>query len=339
MYIAISPQKLGNTSSKSVADYVEYLEKENKELLKDHPEFFFSHDQEHISSKEVIHEIDTNTFNLKAKEPRYYSLTVNPSQRELRHIGNDPEKLRDYVRSLMKDYVSCFNREINGRPVQTSDILYFAKIEYNRTYKWTDKEIRENAPYSKQISKLRNDIRKVDRGEVKGSINELKREIQRLKREAPHRLEGKMIEQGMKKPGSQTHVHLIISRKDRTNSVSLSPGSKYKASEITWHGRLIKRGFHRDLFFQKAEERFDKKFGYKRNYAEAYSSRKSLLQNPKHYYSKLLRLPTSERKLALEIIKLPVQILPPIPDAKVRFAVKQLKKAMEIGMQSSSISY
>ncbi|AVR44216.1 mobilization protein [Christiangramia fulva] len=339
MYITISPQKLGDSFSTSVTDFIEYLEKENKDLQPDHQEFFFSKDQERISPKEVVRAIDHNTSKLKSTEPRYYSLTVNPSQRELQHIGNDPEKLKTYVRSLMKDYASCFNREINGRPIQSSDVLYFAKIEYARTYKGTDREIRENAPFSNRIAKLQNDIRKVDRGELTGSIKELEKEILRLQKEAPHKLEGKIIEQGMQKPGSQTHVHLVVSRKDRTNSVSLSPGSKYKASEVVLQGRTIKRGFDRDLFFQKAEERFDKQFGYRRNYAEAYSSRKNLLHNPKLYYSKLLRLPVSERKLAMQLIKLPVQSLPPIPNAKIRFAIKQLQKALEVGIRSGSIGY
>lgn len=339
MYITISPQKLGDSYSTSVADFVDYLEKENKEFHQDHQELFFSQDREHIPLKEVIHEIDHNTAKLKSTEPRYYSLTVNPSQRELQHIANDPEKLKAYVRTLMKDYASCFNREINGRPVQSSDILYFAKIEYARSYKGTDREIKENTPFSNRIARLQNEIRKVDRGELKGSIKELESEIHRLQKVAPHKIEGKMIEQGMQKPGSQTHVHLVVSRKDRTNSVSLSPGSKYKASEVKLQGRMIKRGFDRDLFFQKAEERFDKQFAYRRNYVEAYSSRKSLLQNPKKYYSNLLKLPVSERKIAMQLIKLPVQALPPIPNAKIRFAIKQLKKALEIGIRSGSIGY
>ncbi|AVR47180.1 mobilization protein [Christiangramia fulva] len=339
MYITISPQKLGDSYSTSVADFVEYLEKENKELHSDHQELFFSQDLELISPKEVVREIDANTAKLKTTEPRYYSLTINPSQRELKHIGNDPEKLKNYVRTLMKDYASCFNREINGRPIQASDILYFGKLEYARTYKGTDREIHENAPYSNRIAKLRNEIRKVDRGELIGSIKALEKEILQLQKEAPHKLDGKMIEQGMQKPGSQTHVHLIVSRKDRSNSVSLSPGSKYKASEVKLQGRIVKRGFDRDRFFQKAEERFDKQFGYRRNYVEAYTSRKNLQHNPKLYYSKLLQLPVSERKLAMQLIKLPAQTLPPIPNAQIRLAIKQLKKALEIGMRSGSIGY
>lgn len=339
MYITISPQKLGAQYSSSVTDFVDYLEKENTDRLPQQKELFFNQTHDSISQKEVIQEIDGNTAKLKSTEPRYYSLTINPSQRELQHIKNDPDILKAYIRKTMKDYAASFNREINGRPVQTSDIKYYAKIEYTRTFKATDREIRENAPYSNRIAKLQNDIRKVDRGEMSGSNKGLENEISRLQKEAPHKLEGRMIEQGMQKPGSQMHVHLIVSRKDMSNSVSISPGSKYKASEVVFRGKEIKRGFDRDKFFEKAELRFDKQFGYKRNYVEAYNSRKTLIKAPKQYYANLLKLPTSERKLAMQLIKTAGVALPKIPDAKVRFAIKQLQKAIEIGLKSSSIGY
>lgn len=339
MYITISPQKLGASYSKSVTDFVEYLEKENNNIENEQKEFFFNNELDGISPNQVIKEIDKNTAKLKSKEPRYYSVTINPSQRELKHINNDPGKLKSYVRDLMKDYASSFHREIHGRPVTAKDILYFAKIEYNRTYKGTDREIKENAPFSNKIASLENRIRKIDRGEMQGSIKKIKNEISALKKAAPHQINGQMIEQGMLKPGAQMHAHLIISRKDRTNSASLSPGSKYKASEVVLQGKVIKRGFDRDGFFEKAEQRFDKKFSYHRNYVEAYRSRKTLLQAPKTYYKDLLRLPIQERKLAMKLIKLPIQTLPAIPNSKIRFAIKQLQKVLEISSRSGSIGY
>lgn len=339
MYLTISPQKIGAQYATSVADFVQYLEKENSTDDLQNKEYFFNHSLDTISPEEVTSEIDGNTAKLKTTEPRYYSITVNPSQRELLHIDNDPEKLKTYVRQLMSDYANSLNREINGRPVMAADIKYYAKIEYSRTYSGFDREIRDNAPYSNRIAKLKNDIRKIDRGEIKGSIPKLQKEIRNLESRAPHRLQNRMIEQGMKKPGNQTHVHLIVSRKDMSNSVSLSPGSKYKASTVILHGQQVKRGFDRNGFFEKAEIRFDKLFGYHRNYAETYSSRKLLQQHPRQFYAALLKLPTSERKLAMKLISSTGVSLPQIPDAKVRFALKQLQKAIEISMKSSSIGY
>lgn len=339
MYITISPQKTGSNYTTSVSDFVDYLEKENSNLLPEHKEYFFNQTNDHITRNEVTKEIDSNTAKLKTTEPRYYSLTINPSQRELQHIGNDSEKLKSYTREIMKDYASSFNREINNRPIQVSDIKYYGKVEFTRTYKGTDKEIRENLPYSNRLAKLENDLRKIDRGELKGSEKLIRKEMHDLRKQAPHKIDGKLIEQGMAKPGVQTHIHLIVSRKDMSNSVSLSPGSKYKSSEVTFQGKTVKRGFDRDSFYQKAEKSFDRKFNFKRNYVEQYSSRKLMIKTPKQYYSNLLNLPTSERKLAMHLLRSAQAIIPVIPNAKVRHAIKQLQKALEIGIKSGSIGY
>lgn len=85
-------------------------------------------------------------------------------------------------------------------------------------------------------------------------MNKKKDQIKQLEKEAPYQLNGKMITQGMAKEGAQSHVHIIVSRKDMSNSYSLSPGSKYKASEVMLNGKLVKRGFDRDKFYTASEK-------------------------------------------------------------------------------------
>ena len=202
---------------------MDYLEKENEGKRPELQEHFFDQYNDKIPPEKVVKEIDGNTAKLKKREPKFYSLTINPSQRELRAINNDPALLRRYVREIMKDYAASFYRET---PVGVDSIKYYAKIEHERTYKGFDREIKENQVYKAQIAKLENDIRKVERGELKGNTKQLERKIERLKEEIPHRIDGKAIEQGMKKPGPQTHVHIVMSRKDTTNRYSLSPGQQ-----------------------------------------------------------------------------------------------------------------
>ena len=180
MYITITPQKLSGNYSQSVADYVEYLEKENQGLELDNMEHFFNQYGDEISTNQVIQEIDGNTAKLKKTEPKFYSITINPSKFELNRLQNSSEDLKRYTRALMKDYVSSFNREINGRPVSIDDIKYFAKIEHTRTFKGTDKQVRENQPYASKILGLTNDIRKIERGELNGNIQKLNQEIAKL---------------------------------------------------------------------------------------------------------------------------------------------------------------
>ncbi|MGB8704036.1 MAG: MobB family relaxase, partial [Gillisia sp.] len=304
-------------------------------------EYFFNQYDENIRPYEVIKEIDGNTAKLKLKEPKYYSITISPSQYELKHIHNNPEKLRAFVREAMKEYASSFNREIGGRPIIVNDIKYFAKIEHERTFKSNDVAVRENKPYSKQIAHLKNELRKVERGEILGNTRQIENDIRKLIRDAPYKIRGQLIEPGMKKEGLQSHIHIIVSRKDASNTYSLSPGSKYIASEVEMHGKWVKRGFERDRFFQNSEKAFDRMFQYNRNYVESYSARKMLSKDPKQYFLSLRNLGIHEKKIAFKMIRntglqLPVLHL---PQNKVGFAVKQLKKMIEAGIKSSSIGY
>lgn len=339
MYISITKQHLDKTYSQSSSDFVDYLEKENEGKEPEVREHFFDQKNDRIGPEQVIKEIDGNTAKLKKVEPKFYSLTINPSQRELKTINNDPELLRRYVREIMKDYAASFHRD---RPVTIDDIKYFAKIEHGRNYKGFDKEIKENQVYRAQIAKLENDLRKIERGELQGSIRRTEKRLAKLNAQIPHKINGKTIEQGMEKPGFQTHVHIIVSRKDVTDRYSLSPGSKYMRSESELNGRTVKRGFDRDRFYERAEKTFDTMFKHKRNFVETYEARKTYLKDPHKYFARLLGLPTSERGAAFKILgKAGVKVpLPNIPTNKVQLAltaIKKFKKAMDVARTSSSI--
>ncbi len=340
MYITIGKQHMGATFNSSVADFVSYLEKENEGRSPQESEHFFDQYNDRIDQETVIKEIDGNTAKLKKRDPKFYSITVNPSRRELATIGNDPEKLRAYVRELMKDYAKSFHRD---RTVTVDDIKYYAKIEYGRTYSESDKQVKENQVYTKQITKLRNDIRKVERGELKGNVKDLKKEIERLKANVPHIINGVPMAPGVAKPGTQTHVHIIVSRKDITNKLSLSPGSLYRASEAELNGKMEKRGFDRDAFFERAERTFDRVSGYDRNYVESYAGRKSFKKDRKGFYRKLMGLPVNEKAVAFRILReanIHPPYLPKIPTNRVQLAVStfnRLKRGLEIAFKSGSI--
>jgi len=340
MYITITAQKLSGAFNQSVADFVDYLEKENKEKTEDLQEHFFNQYGDHIEPQQVISEIDNNTKKLKKVEPKFYSITVNPSSYELKRLQNNSEDLKKYTRALMQDYVKSFNREINNKPITIDAIKYFAKIEHTRTFNGTDKQVIENQPFATKILKLKNEIRKINSAEQTGNMKQLENQIKKLELDAPHKQDGKRIVQGMQKQGSQSHIHIIVSRKDNSNSYSLSPGSKYKASEVILNGKKVKRGFDRDGFFDKAEQTFDKTFGYKRNYVETYKARKAFIKNPKIYFASLLELPTNQKAVAFKLLgKAGVPIVS-IPTSKVQLALKVLKKlkqTTEIAIQSSSI--
>jgi len=341
MYITITPQKLGGTYSQSSADFVGYLEKENRGLEQEQMEHFFKQYGDEISAEEVVKDIDGNGAKLKKTEPKFYSITVSPSKYELNRLQNSSEDLKKYTRELMKDYVASFNREINGRPITIDDIKYYAKIEHQRTFKGTDKEIKENQPYATKILQLKTEIRNIKEGRSEGNTIKMQNEISKLEKEAPNQQNNKRIVQGMQKEGSQSHIHIVVSRKDASNSVSLSPGSKHKASEVEMHGKNVKRGFDRDKFFQSAEKTFDKTFNYQRNFAETYKARKDFIKNPKIYFAALMKLPTNEKALAFKIMgKAGIPMMSSIPVAQVQLAMKvfnKLRRGVEVAIKSSSI--
>jgi hypothetical protein len=340
MYISITAQALGSSFSQSVSDFVAYLEKENEGIILEEREHFFNQYGDEFSSKEVIKDIDGNTAKLKKIEPKFYSITISPSAYELKHLQNTSKDLKNYTRALMQDYVNAFNREINGKPITIYDLKYYAKIEHTRHFKGTDKHVIENQPYATKILKLKQDIRKIERGTLEGSIKKNKQKMKKLERSAPHQQNGKRIVQGMKKEGNQSHIHIIVSRKDASNSVSLSPGSKYKASDVMINGKLVKRGFDRDTFFAKAEQTFDKTFDYRRNYTESYQAKKDFIKNPKQYFTTLLGLPNHERAVAFIILGKAGVPLASIPTNQVQLALKTirtLKRGIDIALKSGSI--
>lgn len=337
MYIAITGQHLGDNFRGSVRDFVNYLEKENEGKAPEHQEQYFNQEENNIGAERVIAEIDANTAKLKKREPKFYSLVVSPSQRELKHIGDDPEKLRQYTRELMKDYAASFYRD---KEVTVKDILYFAKLERERTYSERDKEVNENQAHANQILQLQHQIRAINRGAEQGDITKLQEKIEALEKEAPHRQNGKRIVPGMAKKGYQSHIHIIVSRMDVTNTHSLSPGSKFRTSETTLNGEKVKQGFNRDKFFRSAEKTYDTQFGYRRNFVETYYARNLMDKNPKQFFAALLGLPSNERQVAKQLLFKAGIKVPTIPTNKVQLAYKalmQMKKGIGKAMESGSI--
>ncbi len=339
MYIAISPQKMGSTYTSSVGAYVEYLEKEDLGKLPDLKENFFDQYNDKVDPEKVISEIDGNTAKLKTRDPKFYSIVVSPSQRELKAINNDPYHLRNYVRELIKDYAGSFHR---NRQVTIDNIKYYAKIEHERTYRGFEKEVTENAPYRKEIVKLQNDIRKVERGEINGNVKKLENKIEKLYDQAPHKQNGKMIVTGMQKEGFHTHVHIIVSRKDVTNTYTLSPMAKHKASEVLLNGKPTKRGFDRDKFYEASEKTFDRVTGFDHNYVETYAAKKDFVKNPGKFYASLIVLPTREKDVAFKLLRNTGVKIPNIPVNHHQVAmkiIKGLQKGIGKAMSSGEIGY
>ncbi|MFD2101437.1 MobB family relaxase [Flagellimonas iocasae] len=337
MYIAITRQKFGDSYQGSARDFINYLEKENQGKAPEDQELFFNQAENNIDAQRVIAEIDANTSKLSKKDPKFYSIMVSPSQAELRHIGNNPEMLKEYTRELMKTYAASFYRD---QEVTVKDVLYFAKLERERTYSEKDKKVKENQAYASKILELQHQIRAIKEGRGQGDVAKLQVKINALELEAPHKQNGKRIVPGMAKEGHQSHIHIIVSRKDMTNSHSLSPGSKFRTSETTLNGEKVKQGFDRDKFYRASEKTFDKQFGYRRNFVETYHARNLLDKDPKQFFAALLGLPANERQAARQLLFKAGVKVPSIPVNKAQLAYKammKLKKGIGKALESGSI--
>jgi hypothetical protein len=142
MHVKIQTSQKDNNSGSS-SDYVSYLEKENKHKPENEKEHFFSHERNDIKPFEVISEIDSNKKAKGKDQANFFSVTLSPSQDELKHIGKSEEKLKDFTRAAMNEYAANFDKGIEGK-----DLLYFAKLEQKRHNRGSDKEVRQGLKIS-----------------------------------------------------------------------------------------------------------------------------------------------------------------------------------------------
>ncbi len=229
----------GNTQS--CVDLVNYLSKENeeKELLQ--KTSFFSHKDSNVDEQLVIHAIDNNKKGLKENDAKFFMLTVNPSEGELKHIAKIatngrpitelsqmgcPEQerynnmIKDYVREVMEEYANGFNKGLTAE-----DLVYFCKLEQQRHFTGYDKEVKLGTS-----------------------------------------------ENGDLKAGLQTHVHIIVSRKDKSQKHSISPLARSRGkSTHKLNGRSVTVGIDRKHLKEISEEKFDRMFRFQRDYKDTFA--------------------------------------------------------------------
>lgn len=174
----INPKKDGKNlyqNNDTCFPLVQYLSKED-EKLGDDREYFFNHDNDIVMSSEVLSTIDSYRKGLEKKDTKFYSLVIAPTDAELNCMKDPRKELKDYTRMMMEIYAENFKGITKAKNLKGKDIVYFAKIEFDRYYKGTDKEV------------------------IDGTIA-----------------------QGTVKPGNNMHVHIVVSRKDKSNTHKISP--------------------------------------------------------------------------------------------------------------------
>ena len=216
----------------SCIQLTQYLDKEGRDKDRPYYDDFFSYDRDFIGEKEVRTTIDNNVKTLKKKDDKFYMLTINPSQDELRSLikqvtGKEVyefselsheeqlrviSELKIFARGCMDDYAQNFYRE---KIRFGSDLVWFGRVETERHYSGTD-----------------------------DSVNEGKHK------------------QGDLKEGLQLHVHIIVSRMDKTQTVSLSPLARSKGNKQILDGKTVVKGFDRTEWSTRCFERFRSKYNH-----------------------------------------------------------------------------
>lgn len=204
-----------------------YLDKES-----DDNKQFFSQHEDYVSLSEVIEKIDNNKKTLKKNQEKFYSLSYNPSPKEIAHLvylttgkkvtdlseltSEEKAKVfaefRNYVRDCMGIYARNFNRE---RILIAEDLVYFGRIEEYRHYSYKDEEVRLG-----------------------------------------------LKERGQLKEGLNLHAHIIVSRMDVTQTIALSPRAKSRGNINLLNGKEVKNGFNMKEWQVECFEHFSNKFRY-----------------------------------------------------------------------------
>ncbi len=201
---------------------VAYLEKEVQGQ-------WFGLAREDVPAAEVVATLDANKRNLNRDADKYYQVVLAPSQAELRHIGSDPEQLRTYTRAAMEQYAANFGKGIEGR-----DLVYFAKVEHERTTNHQDRAVQ---------------VGDVAKGQAKPGpqthIHIIVSRTENLARYAERKKTGEV---------------------ERKNPYHLSPLTNHKDTQRG----VVTGGFERKQYSERVEQAFDKAFAYGRPLVETF---------------------------------------------------------------------
>ncbi|WP_077924479.1 DUF5712 family protein [Spirosoma sp. 209] len=121
--------KISGGNAGSCGGLVNYLEKQERGQ-------WFSQEREEMRASEVTPAIDGNKRNLGRDDEKFYQVIIGLSKEELKHIGDDPAKLREYTREVMNEYARNF-----GKGIESKDLVWFAKIEKERTHNHGDRAV------------------------------------------------------------------------------------------------------------------------------------------------------------------------------------------------------
>ena len=314
MYVKIhSPTAMkhygGNKGScKSLIDY---LEKENQAKELQNETKFFDHTRDDYSPYKAQAILDNNKKRLGKNDSKFFMLSINPSEKEQQFLidkygkENMAEAMKYYTRDVMDEYAKNFDRGVEGK-----DLVYFAKMEENRTYQKDDFQhqdtYKHNYKVAADIRQERIKLYDLQKDSKDRPMDFKLRQQVRTSERKMKDMESKYIRDsgqvpilpGKEKGGLNYHVHVVVSRRDMSQTRSLSPLANSKGSNNKLNDKEVKIGFDRDAFVDKCEKSFDKNFEYTRSHEDKYRTKHSKVHNPKDYVRSMQQPEVAARRYA-----------------------------------------
>ncbi|WP_438424873.1 DUF5712 family protein [Aquimarina macrocephali] len=284
MIIKIQTSEKSNGNKGSSTAFANYLEKEDLAMEReafDKGELpmpragFFSQENDGIMRNDVIQAIDTNKKGLGRNASKFYGISIAPSQKEQQHI------LKNMTGRNIKSIQELTNKEQKQYEAVLKEYSKLVMTEYAMHLKRPGLNDGSQLVYFGKVEHSRT---------YRGSDQEVK---------------SGLAKSNSIKPGLNSHVHVIVSRKDKDMKLKLSPMTEDKGKEkkcIT-NGVPTQRGFDRNLFNIKAEAIFDKAFNYKRELNEKVEYRIEATKDPiKNSQIKLTSDNNRKQQLQQELI-------------------------------------
>jgi hypothetical protein len=161
---------------------------------------FFLQKEDYVTPLTVMHHMDNNHRTLKRNDDKFYMLTINPSGEEQQHLiekvtGEKTGEFPELSPEQQKEVLAEMKRLTRECMDEYARNFYREKIRSGDDLVWYGRVETERH--------YKGDDPEVKAGKAKA---------------------------GERKPGLQLHVHIIVSRMDRSQTVSLSPLSKSRGN-------------------------------------------------------------------------------------------------------------
>lgn len=264
MPISKPHSSMASKNKGSSSALVDYLDKENQELekmslsvsqrekeieIRSRQQHFFNAYSDKIRGYEVRERIDTNISKLGKNDAKFFAPTINFSKSELKFLASEATAGRS-IKSTWQMNPKEFER-FNQYLIQ-----YSRKVmdNYAQNFMRQEKGLNDGGElvYFAKIEHLRK-YKGIDKKVQQG-----------------------LAKSGEKKEGLQSHVHIIVSRKDKTQKMKLSPLSNEKSKIRTIGQNAYKVGFDRKKWIVENEKSFDRMFHYKRQEIEKFEVQNAL---------------------------------------------------------------